>query len=275
MLYHGAVPIVTLTTDFGTSDGYVGAMKGVIIRRCPDATIIDIAHDVPSFDIAAGGYCLRQAAGHFPDGTVHVAVIDPGVGTERRAVVVDGGAQRFVGPDNGIFSWVIPRPVAAYAIESTDFMRGSISATFHGRDIFAAAAGALAAGAQPSEAGPPLTLAPPDIDEPLAVVRAPDRRVQRVRACVVHIDQFGNLISNCPVDLVPDGARVSVPGQDGRDGVTIERISRTFGEVGRGQPVAYIGSAETLEIAVREDSAARILGLAKGALITIEPSRDR
>lgn len=267
----GAVPIVTLTTDFGTSDGYVGAMKGVILSRCSDARVIDIAHDVPSFDIAAGAYCLRQAARHFPDGTIHVAVVDPGVGTDRRAVVVDSGRQLFVGPDNGIFSWVVPDPVASYAIESTDFMRGSISATFHGRDIFAAAAGALAAGARPQDAGASVALAPLDIDDPLAVVRAPDGRVQRVRACVVHVDRFGNLISNCPAHIVPGRASVALPGVAGTSAVTIERISRTFGEVARGQPVAYIGSAETLEIAVREDSAARILGLAKGALITIEP----
>ena len=267
----GAVPIVTLTSDFGTSDGYVGAMKGVIVSRCPSAVIVDIAHNVLSFDVFAGAYCLCQASPQFPPGTIHVAVVDPGVGTERRAVIVDTGTQLFVGPDNGLFSWVAPAPVAVYSIEAPEFMNPSVSATFHGRDVFAAAAGRLASGIHAREAGPVVSLNPLPVEHPLAVIRDAAGQVTRVRACVVHIDRFGNLISNCPAQVIPANAQVALGGVDGLARLTIERISRTFGAVAPGQLVAYVGSAGTLEVAVREGSAARTLGLEKGALLTVAP----
>jgi hypothetical protein len=241
--------------------------------------VIDIAHDIPEFDIAAGAFCLRQAALHFPPGSIHVAVIDPGVGTERHPVVVESGGHYFIGPDNGVFSWVAPTPDAAYAITNPAFMRETVSATFHGRDIFAAAAGALAAGARPEQAGPPVRLAPLAGAPPSARVCASDEGggdIRRVEGYVVYIDRFGNAISNCPAELVPDAARVEVfgTGEPADAPLVIERISRTFGEVPPGRPVAYIGSAETVEIAVREGSAARILGLEKGAPIALHSTKD-
>ena len=270
MFYDDPLRIVTLTTDFGTRDGYVGAMKGVILERAPTARVIDIAHDVPRFDIAAGAYCLRQATPFYAEGTVHVAVIDPGVGTARRAVVVDNGRHLFVGPDNGVFSLVAPRPAGAWAIESSDFTRGQMSSTFHGRDVFAPAAAALAAGARPEDAGSPVELVPL---LPAGGGRADTPTVREdgsVQASVIYIDGFGNLITDCPADAVVPGMSVQLPGEIPGTRA-IERISGTFGEVERGQLLAYIGSAETVEVAVREGSAAHELGLGVGAQVTLVP----
>lgn len=253
---------MTLTTDFGTGDGYVGAMKGVILQRAPSARIVDIAHDIEPHNVAAGAYCLCQAAPFFPDGTIHVAVIDPGVGTAlRKPVIIDNGGQWYVGPDNGLFSLVAPSPRAVYAIENPAFMRAQVSSTFHGRDIFAAAAGALAAGLPASQAGAAvslrgrLTLGTPRNQHAMPAGISV--------ATVVYIDHFGNLITDLSRSDLPPGAKFRV-GEH-----VIEKLSATYGDVASGELVAYIGSADTLEIGVREDDAARTLGLRRGAHIEI------
>jgi S-adenosyl-L-methionine hydrolase (adenosine-forming) len=261
-MYYSSVSIVTLTTDFGTSDGYVGAMKGVILSRASHARIVDIAHDLPRFDVAAAAYCLRQAAPYFPDGTIHVAVVDPGVGTGRKAVIADDGRSLFVAPDNGILELAVPAPRAAHAIEAPAFLRGEISSTFHGRDVFAAAAGFLAAGGRAADAGPEVSLSPLPARAGVALVR---EEGGALRTPVVYVDRFGNLITSCPGAVVPASARIRVGEQ-----VVIEGLRRTFADVARGELVAYIGSADTLEIAVREDSAASVLGLGAGAEVVIE-----
>jgi S-adenosyl-L-methionine hydrolase (adenosine-forming) len=256
------VSIVTLTTDFGTGDGYVGAMKGVILQRAPAARVVDIAHDIEPHNVAAGAYCLCQAAPYFPDGTIHVAVIDPGVGTAlRKPVIIDNGGQWYIGPDNGLFSLVAPSPRAVYAIEDAAFMRPQVSSTFHGRDIFAAAAGALAAGVPAHQAGAAVSLrgrltlgTPRNLDAMPAGTSV---------ATVVYIDHFGNLITDLSRSDLPPSAKFRV-GE-----YVIERLSATYGDVAAGELVAYIGSADTLEIGVREDHAARTLGLSRGAHIEI------
>ena len=258
--------IVTLTTDFGTSDGYVGAMKGVILSRAAGARIVDIAHHIAHHDVAAGAFCLRQAAAYFPEGTIHVAVVDPGVGTERQPVIVDDGRHLFVGPDNGLFSLVAPAPRAAHAIEAPAFRLPRVSATFHGRDVFAAAAGALAAGMPPDAAGPAVTLRG-RLDLAREAVSSAPAGARRT-ATVIHVDAFGNLITDCPGHALPPAPRVRVAGRE------IEGLSRTFGDVASGMLVAYVGSADTLEIAVREDSAARILGVGRGATLAIIDAGD-
>lgn len=253
---------MTLTTDFGTGDGYVGAMKGVILSRAPEARVVDLAHDIEPHNIAAGAYCLCQAAPYFPERTIHVAVVDPGVGTSmRKPVIIDSGRHLFVGPDNGLFSLIVPNPKAVYAIESPTFMRPEVSSTFHGRDIFAAAAGALAAGVPAQNAGPVVSLR-----GRLTLGTARNQGALPAGttvATVVYIDHFGNLITDLSRADLPVAPRFRV-GEH-----VIDRLSGTYGDVAAGELVAYIGSADTLEIGVREDSAARILGLSRGAHIEI------
>lgn len=257
--------IVTLTSDFGTSDGYVGAMKGVILSRAPDARIVDIAHDIPAFHVEAGAYCLRQAAPYFPDGSIHVVVVDPGVGTGRKTLIVDDGRCLYVGPDNGILSLAVPTPRAVHAIETPAFMRTSVSTTFHGRDIFAAAAGHLAAGGRVADAGPSVPLTPLRA----AMFTSCERDdTGALRAPVIYVDRFGNLITSCPGSALTPRVRIVVGDHE------IHGLCRTFGEAPRGQLLAYIGSADTLEIAVREDSAASVLGLGAGAELTIWPDTE-
>lgn len=255
--------IVTLTTDFGTSDGYVGAMKGVILSRAPDTRIVDIAHDVRAFDVAAGAYCLRQAAPYFPRGTIHVIVVDPGVGTGRKAVIADDGHSLYVAPDNGVLTLAVTGSAKVHAIESADFMRTTVSSTFHGRDVFAAAAGYLAAGARAADAGPAVTLSPLLSTGSQAVIWHDDTGA--LHANILHVDRFGNLITGCPGHAVTAQARIQVGSR------MIEGLRRTFGDAAPGELLAYIGSADTLEIAVREDSAARVLGLGPGAEVVIWP----
>src|SRR5262245_38148530 len=143
------LPIITLTTDFGDADGYVGAMKGVLHAGAPGVTVVDITHAVPRHDVAAGAFALATAAPYFPPGTIHLAVVDPGVGGARMPVVLVSGGHVFVGPDNGVFARVAPRPEAAYQVTGAGFRREITSPTFHGRDVFAVTAARLASGAAP------------------------------------------------------------------------------------------------------------------------------
>lgn len=240
--------IITLTTDFGGEDGYVGAMKGVILSRAPDVTLVDISHTVRRHDIAAAANALADAAPCFPPGTVHLAVVDPGVGGARTPVVLVAGGHVFVGPDNGLFALAAPRPEAAYAIARAAFRREPVSATFHGRDVFAPAAAALALGAAPDQAGPPVMLAG-------RLDLGPGHRV-------VHVDRFGNLVT----DIAGAGkeARFRIAGR------AIAGVSETYESVARGELLAYVGSRGTIEIAVREGSAAELLGAARGSEVEVD-----
>ncbi len=239
---------MTLTSDFGAEDGYVGAMKGVILSRAPGVTLVDITHAVARHDIAAAANALADAAPCFPPGTVHLAVVDPGVGGARTPVVVVAGGHSFVGPDNGLFSLVAPEPEAAYAISDPAFRRAVVSATFHGRDVFAPAAARLALGAAPHQAGPPVAL----------VGRLDLARGHRV----VHVDRFGNLVTD--IAGVPANARVRIAGR------AIAGISQTYESVAVGELCAYVGSRGTIEIAVREGSAAELLAAGRGTPVDVE-----
>jgi S-adenosyl-L-methionine hydrolase (adenosine-forming) len=235
--------IVTLLTDFGTVDGYVGAMKGVILVRAPDAHVVDLTHDIPPQDVRAGAWALREAARTFPADTIHVAVVDPEVGTGRRPLLLESAAQLLLGPDNGVLSlaataargWVLDRP---------EHFRAEVSATFHGRDIFAAVAGRLAAGLLPGACGS-ATASWVQIDESRA---HPSQ--DEIRGHVVHADRFGNLVTNVGRDLLGQETwSVRLAGR------AVGPLRRTFGDVARGEWVAYLGSAGRLEIAVRDGSA--------------------
>ena len=240
--------IVTLTTDFGAEDGYVGAMKGVILARAPAVTLVDITHAVPRHDIAAAANALADAAPCFPPGTVHLAVVDPGVGGARTPVVVVASGQLFVGPDNGLFELVAPEPEAAFAIADPAFRREPVASTFHGRDVFAPAAARLALGAAPHQAGPAVALA---------------GRLDLARGHrVVHVDRFGNLVTD--IAGLPPSARIRIAGR------AIAGVSETYESVARGALVAYLGSRGTVEIAVREGSAAELLGVGRGAAVEVD-----
>jgi S-adenosylmethionine hydrolase len=258
--------IVTLTTDFGTVDGYVGAMKGVVLSLAQDAATVDITHDIPRHDIAAGAFALAQAAPLFPPGTVHVAVVDPGVGGPRADIVVEAGGSFFVGPDNGLLALAARGPRVAHVIERTEFRRPRVSPTFHGRDVFAQTAGLLARGAHPREAGPVL----PTIQELGLPLPEPDRPSGTgAAAVVVHVDAFGNLITSLPGDLLVPGSPLALVPSHGRRPIPL-RAGLTYSEVEPGELVAYVGSAGLVEIAVRDGSAAESTGLRRGEHLCLE-----
>jgi S-adenosylmethionine hydrolase len=257
--------VVTFTTDFGTADGYVGAMKGVVLTLAPDAQLVDITNEVPPFDVAAGAFALAQAAPLFPPGSIHVAVVDPGVGHARAELIVDAHGSFFVGPDNGVLSLAARGPRVAHRIEADHFRRQPVSPTFHGRDVFAAAAGRLAAGASPRDAGSLLT-AIVDLTAPGA-----GGDVGGLDGTILHVDRFGNLITSI------DGERLT-PGQwrlrprDAKGTGTVATAARTYADVARGALLFYVGSSGLIELACREGSAAAATGLRRGIAVTIEKS---
>lgn len=251
--------VVTFTTDFGTIDGYVGAMKGVVLSLAPDAVLVDITHDVPRHDVAAGAFALAQAAPLFPPGTVHIAVVDPGVGGDRADIVVEAGGAYFVGPDNGLLALAARGPRVAHEIVRADFRRDPVSPTFHGRDVFAQTAGKIARGSLLKDAGPLL-----EAIEELPGVRLADG--EQDAAVVVHIDAFGNLITSWAGDgLGPGRWRVEVLAAGGGTSRSFDvQGARTYADVAPGELLTYVGSAGVVEIAVREGSAATQTRLRRG-----------
>src|SRR4051812_11443346 len=259
------MPIVTFTTDFGAHDGYVGALKGVVLSLAPQATLVDIAHGVPAGDVAAGAVALAQAAPVFPPGTIHVAVVDPGVGGARADLVVAAGDSFYVGPDNGVLSLAARGPRQIYRIESSQFRRDPVSPTFHGRDVFAPTAGRLAAGARAAHAGP-------SIDSIVGLAAPPlHKKGGGGGGQVIHIDSFGNLITSLPAELMSAGAvgaevQIEVEGTEGR---FTPVFGRTFSDVPSGALIGYIGSGGQLEIARRDGSAAARTGAGRGTAVRV------
>lgn len=274
--------VITLTTDFGLQDHYVAVMKAVMMRLAPGVTFVDISHTIPPQDVMAGAWVLRNAAMMFPKGTVHLAVIDPGVGTDRKPVALEMNGHFFVGPDNGLFTLIGEQ----YDATAVELAVGSAtesdppSQTFHGRDIFAPAAARLASGVPLHELGTPFNRlvtyhwATPISDK------------DGIQGWVVHIDSYGNLITNIPGEMLdrmlPSGEnkasweyKTTGESKTSREykiyvGNTIlPSVSRTFGSVPEGDPVAYIGSAGMLEIAVNKGNASELLSVLKGAQVTL------
>lgn len=244
--------IVTLLSDFGTVDGYVGAMKGVILSRAPSATLVDLTHDIAPQNVRAGAWALKQTVPHFPPGTIHVGVVDPGVGSARNPLLLRrGDGQLLVGPDNGLFSHVAGPGAQAFVLDRRELFLPEVSRTFHGRDIFAAVAGHLAAGRPPEQCG---TQTDSWVTLPAAdVIVAPAGEPRRGR--VVHVDRFGNLVTNLPVSLLAGRSwRVELAGRP------IGAVQATFASVDPGAWVAYPGSSGLLELAVRDGDAAAELG---------------
>jgi S-adenosylmethionine hydrolase len=266
------VPIVTFTTDFGAGDGYAGAMKGVVLSLAPEAKLVDITHGVPAQDVAAGAVALAQAAPLFAPGTIHIAVVDPGVGGQRADLLVESGGSLFVGPDNGVLSLAARAPRRIWRIDASAFRREPVSPTFHGRDVFAPTAGRLAGGARPSDVGPEL--------DRMTEIGAPPvhRHGGVVEGEVIHIDAFGNLITSLTTEILSSlptsptsGGEVAIE-LEGREGRFEPVLGRTFSDVDPGALIAYIGSGGQLEIARRDGSAARRVGADRGTTVRVRSS---
>ena len=241
------MPIITLLTDFGLSDSYVAEVKGVLLSRAPGSTLVDITHQVAPGDLRGGQFLLARAWHRFPVGTVHLAVVDPGVGTARRALAGTAAGHSFVAPDNGLLSFLEQPRFVSLAIPA------DAAPTFHGRDVFAPAAAALASGKRLENLGSPIT------DATHAPLPTSHHDGTAVMGEVLYVDRFGTLISNIPGPEVEPGVRIRVAGTD------VGALRRTFGDVERGTLVAFVGSGGTVEVAVRDGSAARLLGVGVGA----------
>jgi S-adenosylmethionine hydrolase len=254
-----ARPILTLTTDFGASDHYVGAMKGVILSICPQAQIVDICHQVTPFEIAAGAYTIAQAYACFPKRTVHVVVVDPGVGTTRRPILVEAAGQYFVGPDNGVLSMVCAREqYKVRHIANARYFRHPVSATFHGRDIFAPVAAHVAAGVPLSRIGKPIQ------DYLRAEFAQPQRSGDRAwTGAILKIDRFGNIVTNFHIRDFPalSSPAVIVVAIGRRK---IAALARNYAEYKPGELFAIVGSSGYLEISMNRGSAAEKLGCKTG-----------
>lgn len=259
-------PVIALVTDFGTVDHYVGAMKGVILGICPEATLVDITHDVPPHDVRAGARQLAAAYRYFPSGTVFLVVVDPGVGSARRGLAVETADHRFVAPDNGVLSAVLDETPARRVVELTErkFARATISRTFEGRDRFAPAAAWLARGTAVATLGRGVT-SPVRLEWPM-----PQEVDGGLDGQVELVDRFGNLVTNVRRDAVERLVRgeqvdIAIEGQP------IPRLVATYAEAPPGELCALFGSTDRLEIAVSGDSAAARLGLGPGAAVRLRP----
>jgi S-adenosylmethionine hydrolase len=258
------VAIITLTTDFGTGSPYVAAMKGVVLSINRAVTLVDLTHEVRAQDVRHGAIVLDDVTQRFPAETIHVAVIDPGVGTERKILYAQIGRQHYVAPDNGLLSRLARRIPPSNVLELTapQYWLNPVSATFHGRDVMAPAAAHLSLGLDPRKLGPPLER-PVMLDWPEPVV-APEA----IEGEVLDVDSFGNLITNVDAALlarVPPGRSVRV--RLGEHEVT--GITRTYGDGPDAAPVALIGSTGRLELAVVGGSAARTFGARVGDPVTV------
>ncbi len=255
-------PIITFSTDFGSTGPYVGAVKGAILQICPRARVVDISHEISSHNILEAAFNLACSYSYFPEGTIHLAVVDPGVGSERRGIVVSTDRYRFVGPDNGLFTLIYQREkvTQVISIESKRYWRETVSPTFHGRDVFGPAAAWLACGLNPERLGPEVT----DWRQlPLTLLKREESG--RIGGVVFQVDRFGNVITS-----VQDRGLRDLLGHEpvlvefSAGGRRISRHCRTYAEAPEGELVYLKGSSGYYEIAIPEGSAARILGLKVG-----------
>lgn len=254
---------ITLTTDFGLQDYYVGAMKAIMLNIAPKARLVDISHEIPSQDIMAGAWVLQNSTLLFPTGTIHTVVVDPGVGTQRIPIALHVDNQYFVGPDNGIFSLLTKdKDFQAVRLTNQEYWRENPSNTFHGRDIFAPVAAHLSRGVELDKLGDPL--------EELVTYRwtEPIADKDGLEGMVIHIDKFGNLITNISaVHLEETLGDKQVKIYVGN--TILDEIVSTFGSVTEGEPGAYIGSSGMLEVGINKGSAEEMLGVQKGAQISM------
>ena len=257
--------IITLTTDFGTDDHLVGTMKGVILKINPDVTIVDITHHVTPFDLLDGALAIGAAYAYFPPKTIHVVIVDPGVGTERRPLLVSGQNQYFVAPDNGVLSLVYEREqnVIVRHANVEHYYLQPLSSTFHGRDIFAPVAAWLTKGWQSGSMGDEIS------DYKKMALPRPKKAAGGLKGLVLKIDSFGNLVTNFRSEDLPadaqngSGLKLQVGTQ------AVSRLVDTFARGKAGEPIAYFGSSGYLEVAINKANAARTLSVGRGAPVIL------
>lgn len=254
--------VVTLLSDFGLKDPYVAEMKAVILSISPEAQIVDVTHEIEKFNIHMGAFVLASAAPHFPSKTIHMAVVDPGVGTKRRSIIVETKRGLYVGPDNGLLMLAAHKEeiTKVHHIVNPKYMLPKVSNTFHGRDIFAPTAAHLASGIAPSEFGPSIQ------DYTFPEFAKPQVREGEVVGEVLHIDGFGNVVSNISeVNLEREGFREgdSLSVSLGGKSLTL-RFCSAYGEVPNGMALVLINGGGFLEVAVNKGSASRVLGAKVG-----------
>ncbi len=257
-------PIITLLTDFGTKDHYVGVMKGVILGISRSAQLVDLCHEIPSQDVRGAAYVIGTSYRYFPQGTIHCAVVDPGVGSERHGLVAKTNHYLFVGPDNGLFTMIydLEKDAEVYKITESAHIPTEISSTFHGRDVFAPVAAHLSQGVPCSELGEL-------ISEPVRInTLRPDSKGSILKGTVIYMDRFGNLITNITrtdFDNFVMQARFEIVADD----VSLNEVANTYADASRGTMIALFGSTDYLELSVVMGSAARRLNLGVGNTISV------
>lgn len=265
------MPVVTLLSDFGLKDSYVSQMKGIILATCPDSIIVDITHMVPRHDIVSGAFLLETAVPFFPEKSVHLAIVDPGVGTARLPVVVESRKATLVGPDNGLLERAAKRlgVRGVYKIDANRLRLGHVSNTFHGRDIFAKTVGRLATGLRAKDVGPPV--------KGLVKLRIPEARVNRLslECRILYIDTFGNIVTNADTFLLrrlSSHARQVIVRSSSR--TRRAQIARTYSDAGQGEFVILEGSQGYVEVAAREADAGKKLQVRTGESLEILIARQ-
>lgn len=260
-------PIITLTTDFGTNDHFVGAVKGVILDIVPEAAIVDITHAIQAYDVLDGAIAISQTYSYFPTGTIHMVVVDPGVGTTRRPIIASSDGYHFVAPDNGVLSLVYAKEERIHVrhVTSEHYFHQPVSSTFHGRDVFAPVAAYLAKFVDSHKFGD-------EIEDyvKFAAPRPKPVAENRLRAVVLKVDRFGNLITN----ITPEDAPVLFADQPGKFKIVvgtkeITTIRKTYAEGTQGEVFGILGSMGYLEIAANRAPAAQLTGAAKGSEVSI------
>jgi S-adenosyl-L-methionine hydrolase (adenosine-forming) len=260
-----ARPIITLTTDYGTNDHLVGTLKGVILKINPDANIVDISHNVAPYDLLDGALAIGSAYSYFPARTIHVVVVDPGVGTDRRPLLVSGETQYFVAPDNGVLSLVYEREESLLVRHANveHYYLQPVSKTFHGRDIFAPIAAWLSKGSQAASMGDEIT------DHKKFAMPKPKGADGGLKGVVLRVDSFGNLITNFRPEDLPASALENGTVQFQIGSQTVTRLVDTFAKGNPGEPFAYIGSNGFVEFGVNRGNACKALGAGRGVPVTL------
>ena len=261
-------PIITLTTDYGTSDHLVGTLKGVILKINPEATIVDLCHNVVPFDVLDGALYIGSAYKYFPPRTIHLVVVDPGVGTQRRPLLVSGENQYFLAPDNGVLSLVYEREPthAVRHITSEHYFLHPVSNTFHGRDIFAPVAAWLSKTWQTQAFGEEIA------DAMKFSLPKPKPAGEALKGIVLRVDMFGNLMTNFAAEELPQ-LLAGGPLKMTVSGKTITKLAQTYAQGEAGEAFAIVGSSGFLEISVHKGNAARVLGVQRGAEVSLEIGR--
>lgn len=263
-----ARPIITLTTDYGTNDHLVGTLKGVILKINPDANIVDITHNIAPYDLLDGALAIGSAYSYFPARTIHVVVVDPGVGTDRRPLLVSGETQYFVAPDNGVLSLIYEREESLLVRHANveHYYLQPVSKTFHGRDIFAPIAAWLSKGSQAASMGDEIS------DYKKFAMPKPKPAEGALKGVVLRVDSFGNLVTNFRPEDLPASALEHGAVQFQIGSQTVSRLVDTFAKGNPGEPFAYIGSNGFVEFGVNRGNASKALGAGRGVSVALTAS---